>query len=296
MRAKKGFKFGLALFLLSASCAEVEPLRVSPSSTLVPLVDGAEPGSAAGECVVFTERGPVTQACPPALVGAVGPTRKQKTKGRGIYQVGTFVAAGKLSTDGDLATSYELATFGSHQLGWRELSDQEREGLGQLCSVSAFHKMPVITKEFDGCGVVLTGALDEAEDWSIKALEKHGSIIGQPDKFWSLHDDVDEPSNSASCQASRVVLAEVITLAEVCRRYDLPLGFSMPTQSSEKSSSTAELEQESENEQDDASTKAHEEAPDGKTVPLEPSPEEAPKPETAAAVGAQSPPPADHQD
>ncbi len=214
---------GIAL-VVSACAAPNGALRLAPSGKLIPLVNGPEPGTAVGKCVQMGQEGPTTHPCPMDLAQLIDRNLRRGEEGRGTYARGIYVDADALDRvggpetgQGVPATAYELATYHSTHAVWKAEVDKATAGdLERMCADPASGDVRVIIREFEGCGVTMTGDLGDAPKWSIGTLATQGTVLGQPRTFWSQDPKQKLPPERAKCAAARVVRVEVLSMHNLC--------------------------------------------------------------------------------
>ncbi len=210
--------------LLVACAAPTGALRLAPSGKLVPLVNGPEPGTAVGKCIQMGKEGPTTHPCPMDLAPLIDRNLRRGEEGRGTYARGVYVDAEELERVGSLeaginvpATAYELATYHSTHAVWKvKVDENTAANLERLCADPAAGETRVIVREFEGCGVTMTGDLGDAPNWSISTLATQGTVLGQPKTFWSQEPNQKLPPARAKCASSRVVRVEVLSVNSLC--------------------------------------------------------------------------------
>jgi hypothetical protein len=191
---------------------------------LIPLVNGPEPGTAIGRCVALEREGPTTHPCPMDLAPLISRNMRRGEVGRGTYTRGVFVDATALAqleedeeTDSMPVTAYELATYHSTIAVWKSSIDEKTANkLERFCSDPMSSDVRVIVREFEGCGMTMSGTMEDAEDWSIGTLATQGTVLGQPRTFWSQDPTQPLPPSKAKCAAARVVRVEVLPVQSLC--------------------------------------------------------------------------------
>jgi len=219
-------KIGLvaALWALVGCAAGSGALRLAPSSKLVPLVNGPEAGTAVGRCIVLGKEGPTTHPCPMDMAPLIQRNLRRGEAGRGTYARGIFMDTRALESAVDGApdpstsvTAYELATYHSTSALWKRTVDRDTATqLERMCADPAAGDIRVIIREFEGCGVTMSGTLTDASTWSIHTLATQGTVLGQPRTFWSQDPTQPLPPSKAKCAAARVVRVEVLPIHSLC--------------------------------------------------------------------------------
>lgn len=214
----------VGVLALGACAPPTSQLRLAPSGKLIPLVNGPEAGTAVGKCVQIGPGGPTTHPCPMDLSPLIDRGLRRGELGRGTYAHGIYIDPDALARAGGVdaaqemsVTAYELATYHSTHAVWKEtLEAKVASDLERLCADPASSDVRVIVREFEGCGMTMTGHLSDTSDWSISTLATQGTVLGQPRTFWSQDPKQALPPTKAKCAAARIVRVEVLPIQSLC--------------------------------------------------------------------------------
>lgn len=208
-----------ALLTLSA-CGGATQLTLRPNDATIPIVNGEDPGQALGQCVRFTENGPVTTPCPLGVEAFFGkPVTHEMTK-PGAYAHGVYTWGAGVHRADETVVAYEIVTYSSRAMTWKaKLKAKDLAKLVPLCSADDLKRTLLVVRAFDGCAKILAGDRRDAWRWTVENLAHEGATIGQPERFWSQEPDLDEAPGGATCKTQRVVQVEVVPVERACERY-----------------------------------------------------------------------------
>lgn len=220
----RSLALALALATVAAACGGPTTLMLKPNDTVIPVVNGEDPGYALGQCVRFTETGPVTTPCPLGVDRFFDKPRTHEMNKPGAYFQGVFTRGGGVERAYETVLAYELVTYTSHTAPWKtRLKPRDLPALRAVCGDRRNHDALVVVRAFDGCSVVLAGDRRQAWRWTMVDLASEGTTIGQPEGFWSQEPSLDRAPQDASCQTQRVVQVEVLPIGRACARYQADL-------------------------------------------------------------------------
>ncbi|PIE16247.1 MAG: hypothetical protein CSA66_07650 [Proteobacteria bacterium] len=211
---------GLTL-LLGGACGPSSPyLKLNLGGGVVPIVNGADPGGAVGQCLRFDRSGPTTAPCPPGVDAFFGKPKLHQMSQPGTYTNGIYAHGEMVAYSRPVVVGYELLTYSSRAVSWKKkLKAKDVPKLRRLCADPHSRQRMVVVRAFEGCAVVMAGLQRDATEWTIETLSHQGSRVGLPTGFWAQAPDEELPPLKAKCKAKRVVQAEVIRVETACRRY-----------------------------------------------------------------------------
>lgn len=214
----------VAMALTSACGSGTSNLKLRPNDFVMPLVNGADPGQAVGQCLYFSENGPVTRSCPAGVDKFFGKSRIHPMTKPGSYAYGVFTRGRDVNRAAERVVAYELVTYSTRAVSWnKKLKPKFLPRLRALCQNDTARDELIVVRSFEGCAVTLSGARSEAWRWTISDLGREGSVIGKPIRFWSHDPDTERPPSNAECKARRIVQVEVLPVDRACDRYHADL-------------------------------------------------------------------------
>ena len=203
-----------------AACGGATQLVMRPNDATIPIVNGEDPGQALGQCVRFTENGPVTTPCPLGVEAFFGKPSVHEMNKPGAYAYGVYTWGGGVHRADETVVAYEVVTYTSRAMTWKmKLKPKDVPKLRAICGASDLRRTLLVVRAFEGCSQVLAGDRRQAWRWTVADLAREGATIGQPLSFWSQTPDLDEAPGGASCRTQRVVQVEVVPVERACERY-----------------------------------------------------------------------------
>jgi hypothetical protein len=201
-------------------CGSVDRMQLKPNDSIMPVVNGEDPGQAVGRCLFFGANGPVTTPCPTAVGRFFKKPKVFESDGPGRYGHGVFTRGGITDPLREVVVAYELVTYGSRAVSYRKSVDPAvADDVRTMCEDRANQDLQIITRAFEGCGVTLAGSQRDAFFWSMQSLADEGALLGQPEGFWAQAPDETRPPTTPVCKSRRIVQVEVSPLTRVCARY-----------------------------------------------------------------------------
>jgi len=214
-----------ALALAVAACASAATLDMKPSETVMPIVNATDAEEAVGQCLRFSQAGPVTAPCPLGVHHFFDRARVTDMPRPGGHLHGVFTR-GRDTADlaHETVVAYEMVTYNVRALPWKSrLRPRDVEALRAVCAEPRHRREMIIVRALEGCAVVLAGHRRDSWRWTMETLATRGTVIGQPDGFWVQDPRRALPPQEARCQNQRVVQVEVSPLGAACDRYQAEL-------------------------------------------------------------------------
>ena len=119
---------------VGAACGGATQLVMRPNDATIPIVNGEDPGQALGQCVRFTENGPVTTPCPLGVEAFFGKPSVHEMNKPGAYAYGVYTWGGGVHRADETVVAYEVVTYTSRAMTWKmKLKPRDLPKLRAVC-------------------------------------------------------------------------------------------------------------------------------------------------------------------